>query len=255
MKLSSTESLQWPEALVETTNHWLAYQPIFSIKANEQSVIAFESLLRLSIGGVAHGPAEFVAAAESDGSIVSLDRWVLNEVIRLAAKRPRLNVWVNASQISIGHHTFLDQAVEALINSQTIGRINFEITETADINAVLLARRLDKLKVRALTVMIDDVRDGYAKRSLLHNEAVAGCKLSRETTIELQASERVRAEVQGLVKHCRMTGKNVVLEGVENEADLRMALDLGINICQGYHFGYPAEPEKLHIYSEMNEPE
>jgi EAL domain-containing protein (putative c-di-GMP-specific phosphodiesterase class I) len=233
----------------------MAYQPIFNIQDNEQSVIAFESLLRISNGGVTMGPAEVITAAEADGSIVSLDQWVLQDVIRLAVTRPRLNVWVNASQISIGHHTFLDKAIDALITSRTIGRISFEITETADINATLLARRLEKLKVRALQVMLDDVRDGYAKRSLLRNDAVSGCKLSRDTTIELQVSERVRAEVQSLVKHCRLTGKRVVLEGVENEGDLRMALDLGIHICQGYHFGYPAAPEKLQIYSEMLGPE
>jgi len=162
-----------------------------------------------------------------------------------------LHVWVNASQISIAHPSFLDDAIQSLVDSRTIERVAFEITETADIDASVLARRLDALNVKTLTLMVDDIRDGYAKRSLLQNNAVAGCKLSRETTIELQNSERVRTEVQRLVKHCRLIGKKVVLEGIENEADLGLATSLGIEFCQGYHLATPAEPAHLQLYTEM----
>lgn len=253
MKPSSTETLVCPQPGLGAKNFWLAYQPVFKITPGRQHVIAFESLLRVQIDGVAHGPADVIAAAEMDGTIVTIDRWVLSDVIRLAITRPSLHVWVNASQISIGHPSFLEDAMQSLVESRTIERVAFEITETANIDATLLARRLNALKVKTLTLMVDDIRDGYAKRSLLKNDAIAGCKLSRETTIELQSSERVRAEVQLLVKHCRLIGKRVVLEGVETKDDLALATRLGIEYCQGYHFGYPAEPANLQIYSEMRE--
>lgn len=251
MNPSLSDSQQWPMGSADISNYWLAYQPIMSISAQPNTVVAFESLLRVQINGVAHGPADIVAAAEADGSIIDIDRWVLNEAIRQAVARPRLNIWINASQISIAHPTFLNDALAALTASRTLGRMTFELTETADVDATLLLRRLDALKVRALTLMIDDVRDGYAKKSLLHNAAVSGCKLSRDTTAELQVSEKVRSEVQRLVKHCRLTGKKVVLEGVENEQDLKLAHNLGIQYCQGYHFGFPAEPGKLLAFPEM----
>lgn len=253
MKPSSIETLVCPQPSLGAKDFWLAYQPVFNITPARHRVIAFESLLRVQIDGVAHGPADVVAAAEKDGSIVTIDRWVLHDVIRLAIRRPTLHVWVNASQISIGHPSFLEQAIQSLIDSRTIERVSFEITETADIDASVLAKRLDTLKVKTLTLMVDDIRDGYAKRSLLQNDAVAGCKLSRETTIELQTSERARAEVQRLVKHCRLMGKKVVLEGIENRSDLALATSLGIEFCQGYHFGYPAEPAKLQIYAAMQQ--
>ncbi len=254
MKPSSTETLVRPQPSLGSHHYFLAYQPIFNITPNGRRVIAFESLLRVQIDGVAYGPADVVAAAEIDGSIVGIDRWVLNDVIRLAISRPYLNVWVNASQISIAHPSFLEDSIQSLAASRTIERVAFEITETADIDALVLAKRLASLRVKTLTIMVDDIRDGYAKRSLLQNDAVAGCKLSRETTIELQTSERVRTEVQRLVKHCRLMGKKVVLEGIENETDLGLATSLGIEFCQGFHFGHPAEPAKLQIYSEMQQP-
>jgi EAL domain-containing protein (putative c-di-GMP-specific phosphodiesterase class I) len=251
MNPSFSDSQQWPMELADTPKFWLAYQPIVRINAKPNTVLAFESLLRVQIDGVAHGPADIVAAAESDGSIISIDRWVMNEAIRQAIARPHLNVWINASQISIAHPNFLKDALRALTASGTLGRMTFEITETADVDAAVLAERLSAVKAGTLSLVIDDVRDGFAKRSLLKNSAVAGCKLSRDTTSELHVSERVRAEVQRLVKLCRLTGKRVVLEGVENAYDLKMATNLGIEYCQGYHFGHPTEPENLQCFSEM----
>jgi EAL domain-containing protein (putative c-di-GMP-specific phosphodiesterase class I) len=175
----------------------------------------------------------------------------MNEAIRQAIARPNLNVWINASQISIAHPNFLNDALRALTASGTLGRMTFEITETADVDTAVLAERLNALKLGTLSLVIDDVRDGFAKRSLLKNDAVLGCKLSRDTINELHVSEKVRAEVQRLVKLCRMTGKKVVLEGVESVNDLKMATNLGIEYCQGYLFGFPTEPENLQCYSEM----
>lgn len=216
-----------------------------------RAVVAFESLLRISESGRLNGPAATVARAESDGSIVQIDRWVLNEVIALLKSRPQLKVWINASQLSIAHPTFVADALHALIANQVLGRVSFEVTETANVEAHILAKRLEVLRLQALTVIVDDVRDGYAKRSLLLSDAVAGCKLSRESTMELMVSETARGEVQRLVKLCRRRGKQVVLEGIETRDELELATKLDISLCQGYFLAVPAAAADLNHYPEM----
>jgi EAL domain-containing protein (putative c-di-GMP-specific phosphodiesterase class I) len=165
-----------------------------SISAQPNTVVAFESLLRVQINGVAHGPADIVAAAEADRSIIDIDRWVLNEAIRQAVARPRLNIWINASQISIAHPTFLNDALTAMTASRTLGRMTFELTETADVDATLLLRRLDALKVRALTLMIDDVRDGYAK---IPAPQRGGIRLQTLTGYNCRTADFREGEVRG----------------------------------------------------------
>lgn len=216
-----------------------------------RSVVAFESLLRISHSGVLHGPAEVVARAEADGTIVEIDRWVLNEVINLLRSKPRLRVWINASQLSIAHPTFVEDALHTLSANQVLGRISFEVTETADVDANILAKRLEILRLQALTVIVDDIRDGYAKRALLLSDAVTGCKLSRESTMELMVSEQARTEVQRLVKLCKRKGKQVVLEGIETTDELDLAKQLDISLCQGYYLGMPARPADLQHFPEM----
>ncbi|WP_409287021.1 EAL domain-containing protein [Pseudomonas guariconensis] len=229
----------------------LVYQPVYRVTEQHHRVVAFESLLRVNKRGALSPPADLVAQAETDGSIVDIDRWVLAQVVRLLRSRPRLWVWVNTSQLSIAHPTFIEEALETLSEADVLGRVSFEVTETADVDVDTLAARLKVLKLRALTVLVDDIRDGFAKRSLLASSAVAGCKLSRETTRELMVCERTRADVRDLVTLCREQGKQVVLEGIETTAELDLAKELKISLCQGYFLGVPEPVDKLAHHPEM----
>lgn len=236
---------------IDTSMLQVAYQPIVSLKEDHIPAIAFESLLRIRKDGNVHGPVEFLRDAEMDGSIVAVDRWVLTEVINLACRRPNLRTWINASQISIAHPLFLKSAVRSLVQSHTLGRVTFEITETADIHYTLLSKRLSSISVGAFTCVIDDVRDGFAKRQLLGERYVAGCKLSRETTVEMATSEKVREEVQKLAGICRSLGKRLVLEGIETSEELQMACGLSIELGQGYLFGRPSAAENFNEHFQM----
>lgn len=236
---------------IDTSMLQLAYQPIVSLKEKHHPAIAFESLLRIRKGGDVHGPVSFLRDAEINGSIVAVDRWVLRQVIQLACEKPNLTTWINASQISIADPNFLVAAVTSMAETNTLGRVTFEITETADVHQRLLAKRLSSIVVSPFTVVIDDVRDGFAKRQLLGKSYVSGCKLSRETTREMVKSLTVRQEVQQLVKTCRRLGKNLVIEGIENVDELQMALSLDISIGQGYLFCRPSPVTGLQTYSQM----
>lgn len=248
-----TEAPQWTNNMAESCSLSLAFQPVIDIARGNSAAVAFESLLRITIGGVTRGPVGLVEKAEANGSIVAIDRWVITEVIQLARVRPMLNVWINTSQLSIADPDFLTEAIRALIASRTLRRISFEITETANVDAELLAKRLDALKMRAITVLIDDIRDGYAKKSLLLSDAVAGCKLSRETMLELHTSDRVRAEVEQLLSLCRLHQKKVVLEGIETDEDLAIAREMAIPLGQGYLFARPSAAELLTQYHQMQD--
>ncbi|EOV9459366.1 EAL domain-containing protein [Pseudomonas aeruginosa] len=124
-------------------------------------------------------------------------------------------------------------------------RMTFEITESADGDACKIVKGLERLNLKAMPVMLDDMRDGFAKRQLLMNRAVTGCKLSRRTTRDIAESPAVRGEVEKLVRDCRAAGKRVVLEGIEDAAELEIARALEIEFCQGFYFGRPALPEYL----------
>lgn len=249
---STAESPACPNKAHQQPKFTLAYQPVIDINRGSTAVVAFESLLRIVSGDRLLGPVETIAKAEADGTILAIDRWVLNEVLALARSRPALHVWINASQLSIASPEFLTEAVRALIVTRTLGRVSFEITETANVDASVLAHRLSSLNRRAITVLIDDIRDGYAKEALLLNDAVSGCKLSRDSMLELHSSPEARAEVAKLISLCNARQKNVVLEGIETDEDLQLARKLGIRWCQGYYFARPAPAAELSRFPQMN---
>ncbi|WP_023389303.1 EAL domain-containing protein [Pseudomonas putida] len=223
----------------------LVVQPVMHLGSRHPSAIAYECLLRVVEGTQLAAPARLIASAEADGSIVDLDRWVVSQAARIAGAFPNVHLWVNASQISVSDIRFIEHAISEFDRHEVTSRMTFEITESADGDACKIVKGLERLNLKAMPVMLDDLRDGFAKRQLLMNRAVTGCKLSRRTTRDIAESPAVRGEVEKLVRDCRAAGKRVVLEGIEDAAELEIARALQIEFCQGFYFGRPALPEYL----------
>jgi EAL domain-containing protein (putative c-di-GMP-specific phosphodiesterase class I) len=221
----------------------LVVQPVMRVGSGFPLPVAYECLLRVAQAGELAPPARVIAAAEEDGSIVGLDMWVVSQAARIASAFPHASLWVNSSQISICDSRFIEHAISEFDRHGVTSRMTFEITESANGDAFNIIQGLERLNLRAMPVMLDDLRDGFAKRQLLMNKAVTGCKLSRRTTQELATSSSVRADVESLVRSCRAAGKRVVLEGIEHAGELELALSLDIELCQGFFFGRPARPE------------
>ncbi|HHH9441270.1 TPA: EAL domain-containing protein [Pseudomonas aeruginosa] len=222
----------------------LVVQPVMRIGLGQPTAIAYECLLRVVQEGELSPPARLIAGAEEDGSIVGLDMWVVSQAARIARAFPRACLWINTSQISISDGRFIEHAISEFDRFGVTSRLTFEITESANGDTFKIIKGLERLNL-AIPVMLDDLHDGFAKRQLLMNQAVTGCKLSRRTTQEIAMSASVRTDVEILVRSCRAAGKRVVLEGIEHAGELELALNLDIELCQGFYFGRPALPELL----------
>ncbi|SUC99314.1 GAF sensor-containing diguanylate cyclase/phosphodiesterase [Pseudomonas aeruginosa] len=191
----------------------LVVQPVMHLGSRHPSAIAYECLLRVVEGTQLAAPARLIASAEADGSIVDLDRWVVSQ-----AGSDR---WSVSKCASLGErladlrqrYPIHEHAISEFDRHEVTSRMTFEITESADGDACKIVKGLERLNLKAMPVMLDDLRDGFAKRQLLMNRAVTGCKLSRRTTRDIAESPAVRGEVEKLVRDCRAAGKRVVLEG------------------------------------------
>lgn len=223
----------------------IAYQPLLQVDGNDLIVIGYESLIRADSSICEQDTARLITAAEGDGSIVALDRWVFDRVCEDAMNHPGMRVWLNVSQLSIANDAFVSYFIEAAKVLTIERQITIEITETADGNLEEMKRNIERLHARALAVVIDDFDDGFAKRGLLSSRFITGCKLSRTTTDRLLTNPAQMDKVRTLVELCRGLGKTVVLEGIESELELSLARDLGVTHCQGYHLFKPSQLSKL----------
>lgn len=215
----------------------IALQPIVSAD-NHREVHAYEALLRINSGHWEMSPEALICAAEIDGSITALDRWVLRESISLANRINGPMIWTNVSQISMADRSFVTDAIMMLTYTQMHNRISLEITETADGDLIEIESNIKSLHLNGVSVVIDDLWEGFSKTELLEVSGVTACKLSKTAKDDMKSDLMVLKKGQALVKECRRKGQMVVLEGVETQEDIDLAGELGVTHLQGFLIGF-----------------
>lgn len=216
------------------------YQPVIKLGA-QPHVSAFECLLRIAPNFTNHTTVTLIEEAEATGTMPELDAFIAKLACRDAIANPDMHLWLNLSQSTISCRQ-RSRSIAELITSQALAdRVTLEMTETVAGNEPVITSNLAWLKKQKLTVVIDDIDDRHAKRHLLGTDLIAGCKFSRLSTIKIIDSPRRFALTAKLVEWCKTNGKTVVLEGIETEREFRLAIDLGVDYCQGFLF-WPSLP-------------
>lgn len=218
---------------------YIVYQPVVRLSNGQATVHAYESLLRVGANAHDHSTMSVIAAAEQNGTMPTLDTLIAKQVCQDAACFENMRLWMNLSQRTLSCPSVSREIAEMIKDHDLSHRITIEMTETANGSDQLIQESLGCFKQQQITVVIDDIDDGYAKSHLLASELIAGCKFSRRSTLRLM-SEPGFSDVAGrLIKWCKAHGKSVVMEGIENEVEYRMASQLGADFCQGYYFWRP----------------
>ena len=117
-----------------------------------------------------------------------------------------------------------------------------EVTE-----GVMLGRAADgvigtlhALHNAGVRIALDDFGTGYASLSHLRQVPVDTLKIYRSFIAALEhESDNAEEIVRAIIGLAHGLGKTVVAEGVENEAQMRILIDLGCRYVQGYRFGRP----------------
>lgn len=218
---------------------YVAYQPVVRMNSGPPHVAAYEALLRIGPNDGDHSTLSVIACAEQDGTMPMLDAQIAAQVCAEVAPIDGMRIWVNLSQRTLSDPSMTRQIVRTIESHNLSCRITVEMTETADGSEPLILESLRWLKGKNITVVIDDIDDGHTKSHLLRSELIAGCKLSRRSTIRMANDPQRLETTSKLVAWCHENGKSVVMEGIENELELRLAQQLNVDFCQGFYFWEP----------------
>lgn len=218
---------------------YIVYQPVVSLNGDGPVVFAYESLLRVGPTEEQHTTLSVITQAEQNGTMSKLDTMIARKVCSEVANIEGMRLWINISQSTMANPVAAKEIGE-LIEAQNLScRITIEMTETVDGNEQLILESLRCLKNKSITVVLDDIDDGFAKSHLLHSELIAGCKLSRRSTVRMTREPGFLDTAKQLASWCKANGKSVVMEGIENEQEFQYAIHLGADFCQGFYFWKP----------------
>lgn len=224
----------------------MVYQPLVDLKTGRQE--GAEALMRLkTLDGEAISPMMFIPIAERTGLILELGKWAIRTVCReLLVPNHVAVASVNVSPIQLRTPGFAANVAAILGETGIAGnRLALEITEGLDmeIHSDVL-RCISDLKTLGVRIWLDDFGTGFAGLSWLRLIDFDTVKIDRSF---LQDSESERgktmlADIVGLIRH---RGPQILVEGVETEAQLQRLHDLGIDYAQGYHVGRPAPVSEM----------
>jgi PAS domain S-box-containing protein len=217
-------------------------QPIVPLTDGRPS----EELLLRMIGrnGEVILPGAFLPVAERYGLITEIDRWVITQAVRMAAKGNR-TIEANLSATSI-EASDLIPFIERQIQEECADPANlvFEITETAlmkDITAgMAFARGLREI---GCGLALDDFGTGYGSFTYLKNLPLTYVKVDIEFVRDLTTNPANRHVVAAIVSLAKAFGLRTIAEGVENEQTVALLRTDGVDFAQGFHLGRPEPVE------------
>ncbi|WP_246612398.1 putative bifunctional diguanylate cyclase/phosphodiesterase [Paractinoplanes bogorensis] len=257
MTMSVLEEAQLRSDLEHALEHdefLVLYQPVVDMQT--QSVTSVEALVRWEHprDGLL-GPYHFIGAAEANGLIVPLGRWVLREACaQLASWRAaspaaaRLKINVNLSARQFQYAGLVDDVAQALADAGVdAGSLTLEITESMLMEDIETAKRtLYALRELGVRLAIDDFGTGYSSLSYLKQLPVDVIKIDKTFVddVHIDADDVALVDaVAGLGQALKM---QTVAEGIETDAQWSTLRNLGIDHGQGYLFGKPADPTQIH---------
>lgn len=234
-----------PTALAQ--GEFLVYlQPKYRLENNR--VEGAEALVRWNdpeVGMIF--PNDFIPLFEKNGSIIKLDYYVFEEVVKTlrswirSGKRP-LPISVNLSRAHLSHPDFLER-YRALCESYEVPPqlIEIEVTETLALeNLSRLVKIIRALHEIGFRCSIDDFGNGYSSLNLLADLPVDILKLDRSfflSNVEQDSPHGI--VVEHILSLARSLSMETVAEGIESSQQVSFLRKAQCGFIQGYIFSKP----------------
>ena len=228
----------------------IMFQPIVRVAETSKARPHYELLLRLlDENGQMVLPDEFIPAAERFNLMPSLDRWVIEKVLRDyvpstrdGVEEPAFTVAVNLSGTTLSDPGFLEFLIDALeAHEPTPGVLCFEVTETAAITNLGHASYLMReMASRGCLIALDDFGSGLSSFNYLRTLPVNYLKIDGNFVQNVASDPIDRSMVEAIVQIGRAIGIETVAERVETPAVLDTLRRIGVGYAQGFLCGRPA---------------
>ncbi len=230
---------------------YMVYQP--QIDAKTKEVSGFEALVRMREQGIY--PGQFIPVAEANGWIWRIGRITTRLVIeQLAAWRDAgitlHPVSINYSSNQLNDTGYLDY-VEALLKKHDIPPqyLEIEITEGIFLDRTAQANHLfDRFKELGIRLLMDDFGTGYSSLGYLTYIPVDVIKLDK-SLVDAYLVDGKDSFVRDVILLVHDLGKEIIIEGVEEEWQYERLREFGANTIQGYYFSKPLPPEEAIQYN------
>lgn len=226
------------------------YQPIARLDNGE--IIAHESLIRLPAGHAIRNPDELFRAAREQGLLLDLEQACVDEGIRTWSGSGGRWLFLNLSAFAIVEMVdrLTTTGVVRALEAAGISPASLVIEITEHDHALDISRLIHsatQMRAYGVRFALDDFGEGRSSLRLWAELRPEYVKIDKYFTSGVEANPVKVQTLQGLVRFAEIFCTNLIAEGIETEAELRVVRDLGIALGQGYGLGRPQQQPALEI--------
>ena len=224
----------------------LRFQP--QIEPASARVMGVEALARWE---GAESPEELFARAEAAGLAERLSRAIQRKALRRAGKwtgslagmrlsinllprdldRPGYEQWLLAEIAAAGLKP--EQVTAEIVESSLMA------------DSLEVAGRLSRLRAAGVRIAIDDFGTGYSSLAYLTSLPIDAIKIDRGLISHIVGGTRDRIVVKAMIRLARELNLKVIVEGVENIAQLHLLEEWGCDLYQGFLGAQPLDEAEL----------
>lgn len=211
------------------------FQPI--VDAHTGVIVGYEALMRSEH----FTPDKLLELAEKLGRLYDIERATFFNCMRFLSEHQSnfsdKLLFINCIPASI--LTESDFTELRLTYEELLRKIVVEITEQSEGSADVLAALKARCKEVGARIAVDDYGSGYANTATLLKNAPNFVKIDRELIDGICRSSQKQQLVAMIINYAHDNQITVLAEGVEEEADLKALIRMGVDLFQGYYTARP----------------
>ena len=199
-------------------------------------------------------PADFIKVAEDYNRMGSVDRWVIETVLRwMMEHQDQMHLFggfsINLSGHSMNDDSFLDYIFDALVRYQVPrDKLIFEITETTAVaNLEDAADFINEMRSIGCRFSLDDFGVGQSSYSYLKRLPVDFIKIDGAFVRDITRSDVDFALVRSITEMGHYLNKQVIAEYVGDQDTLDTVRSIGVDYAQGHVHGKPGLLDHLNL--------
>lgn len=238
---------------IDSNQFALLFQPKLDCKT--QLFIGAEALIRWNhpTKGLVM-PNEFISAAEHLGLIDEINDWVTQEACRAIGNAKSIGINLNLS-INLSKHRFRNKnlVLETISylkqHNAPAKSLTIEIKETSGVrDEALFNQLIAEFKAAGIRIALDDFGLHPFTLNYLQDLNVDEIKIDRSFISKINAQAESWKLIDVLINLAHTLKINVVAEGIENELQRNVLMQLGCNHMQGYLLSKPIPEASLHAF-------
>lgn len=228
---------------------FLEYQPIVDLCTRRW--VGAEALIRWRrMEGETVAPDRFIPIAEAHG----LSQWLSCRVVELVARDApdffrefpnfRLSINLTASDLHDQSTVVMLRQLAAATGARR-GNLAVEATERFLTEAKVANETVRALRAEGVSVSIDDFGTGYSSLSYLERLEIDTIKIDKSFIDTLNRNAATSNVVHHIIEMGKSLKKDMIAEGVEDQAQAEYLYELGVRYGQGWLFSKAISFEAL----------